>query len=82
MDEWLRGAARSVAERAGIDAQELELTSDEIKTLLDHAGVAAHESGKRTNAPLLCYLLGRASALSGIDAAQLLPRALDPPPRI
>ena len=33
---------------------------DEIGTLLHLAGDAAHESGTRTNAPLLCYLLGRA----------------------
>jgi hypothetical protein len=36
------------------------LTEAEATTLLDLARVAAHESGDRTNAPLLCYLLGRA----------------------
>jgi hypothetical protein len=29
-----------------------------MRTLLDLARVAAHDSGERTNAPLLCYLLG------------------------
>jgi hypothetical protein len=28
--------------------------------LLELARIAAHESGERTNAPLLCYLIGRA----------------------
>ena len=52
MNEWL--AAR--AEALGVDG----LTSDEISLLLSLAGDAAHESGQRTNAPLLCYLVGRA----------------------
>ena len=54
MNEWL--AAR--AEALGVD----DLTSDEIALLLDLAGHAAHDSGARTNAPLLCYLLGRAQS--------------------
>lgn len=37
-----------------------ELSEEEEKTLLDLARLAAHESGDRRNAPLLCYLLGRA----------------------
>lgn len=37
-----------------------ELSEEEEKTLLDLARIAAHESGDRRNAPLLCYLLGRA----------------------
>ena len=52
MNEWL--AAR--ADTLGVDG----LTSDEISLLLRLAGDAAHESGQRTNAPLLCYLVGRA----------------------
>jgi hypothetical protein len=36
------------------------LSDADAKTLLDLARTAAHESGDRTNAPLLCYLLGRA----------------------
>ena len=38
-----------------------ELTDEEQSTLLDLARIAAHESGDRTSAPLLCYLLGRSS---------------------
>ena len=52
MNEWLAARAKAL----GID----ELTPDEISLLLDLAGDAAHESGTRTNAPLLCYLVGRA----------------------
>ena len=32
------------------------------ETLLDLAGFAAHDSGERTNAPLLCLVLGQAVA--------------------
>jgi Domain of unknown function (DUF6457) len=52
VNEWLRTRARAL----GVD----ELTPEEISLLLNLAGDAAHESGARTNAPLLCYLLGRA----------------------
>ena len=52
MNEWL---ARQ-AEALGVDP----LTTDEQTTLLDLARIAAHDGGERTNAPLLCYLLGRA----------------------
>ena len=43
---------RALAERRG--------PASEAATLLEIARVAAHESGDRRNAPLLCYLLGRA----------------------
>ena len=46
MNEWL--ATRAAA--LGVD----ELTPDEVSLLLNIAGDAAHESGTRTNAPLLC----------------------------
>jgi hypothetical protein len=32
------------------------------RILLDLARIAAHDSGRRTNAPLLCYLVGLARA--------------------
>jgi hypothetical protein len=52
MNEWLeaRAAALGVA----------GLTPEEAAQLLDLAAHAAHEGGARTNAPLLCYLVGRA----------------------
>jgi hypothetical protein len=52
MNEWLNRQADAL----GVDP----LTDDEQKTLLDLARIAAHDGGERTNAPLLCYLLGHA----------------------
>jgi hypothetical protein len=60
MDTWLRDARDTVAAAAGVRAEELELSDDDAATLLDLARIAAHDSGERTNAPLLCYLVGRA----------------------
>jgi hypothetical protein len=62
VNEWLITRADALAEGTGIDRAALELSPEEIETLLDLAAHAAHESGARTNAPLLCYLLGRARA--------------------
>ncbi|HEY8029536.1 MAG TPA: DUF6457 domain-containing protein [Gaiellaceae bacterium] len=52
MNEWLTRQADALGVSGLSDADE--------QMLLDLARVAAHESGDRTNAPLLCYLLGRA----------------------
>jgi hypothetical protein len=52
MNEWLSRQADAL----GVPG----LSDADAKTLLDLARIAAHESGDRTNAPLLCYLLGRA----------------------
>jgi hypothetical protein len=52
VDPWLTRAV----EAAGGD---IELSAEDERTLLDLARIAAHKSGDRTNAPLLCYLLGR-----------------------
>jgi hypothetical protein len=62
MDGWLRSARDAISSASGVPAADLELTADEERTLLDLARVAAHDSGERTNAPLLCYLLGLAAA--------------------
>jgi hypothetical protein len=51
VDAWLQSARDKVA--PGV-----ELSAADTRTLLDLARVAAHDSGERTNAPLLCYLLG------------------------
>jgi hypothetical protein len=69
MDAWLRSARDAIASASGIPAVELELTASETRTLLDLARVAAHDSGERTNAPLLCYLVGLAAARgnTGLD---------------
>jgi len=52
VNEWLTRQADAL----GV----AQLTEAEAATLLEIARVAAHESGDRRNAPLLCYLIGRA----------------------
>ena len=51
VDPWLQSARDEIV--PGLD-----LSASDVRTLLDLARVAAHDSGERTNAPLLCYLLG------------------------
>jgi hypothetical protein len=67
MDTWLTEARDALAAEAGTDPGTLELTDAEADTLLDLARIAAHESGERTNAPLLCYLVGRAQGSRTLD---------------
>jgi uncharacterized protein DUF6457 len=67
MDAWLTEARAALAASAGVPASELELSDDEARTLLDLARIAAHESGERTNAPLLCYLVGRAQGQADLE---------------
>jgi Domain of unknown function (DUF6457) len=73
MDAWLSQARDVLAREAGLDPTELELSADEERTLLELARIAAHSSGERTNAPLLCYLAGVArregAALDRLAAA-------------
>jgi len=56
--EWLESARDHIAAAAGVEAAELDLTDEDIGVLLELARVAAHESGDRRNAPLVCFLLG------------------------
>lgn len=63
MDPWLQAARDKVA-------PDVELSAADMRTLLDLARVAAHDSGERTNAPLLCYLLGVAVG-RGADLGEL-----------
>jgi hypothetical protein len=60
MDAWLSQVRDAIAEAAGIPPAELEIDADTAQQLLDLARIAAHESGERTNAPLLAYLTGLA----------------------
>ena len=71
MDAWLEEARDAVAEAAGVESGELELSDADADALLDVARIAAHESGERTNAPLLCYLVGRAAGRSNRDVDSL-----------
>jgi hypothetical protein len=67
MDEWLTRARDALVAASGVPASELEVDPETERIILDLARSAAHESGARTNAPLLCYLVGRA----GGDVAEL-----------
>jgi hypothetical protein len=60
VNEWLAERADRLAAAAGVDRSLLELDTAAIEQLLDVARVAAHESGDRRNAPLICYLVGLA----------------------
>ena len=67
MDAWLTRARDALAAAAGVPAAELELSDDDVRELLELARIAAHDSGERTNAPLLCYLVGRAQGDASLD---------------
>jgi hypothetical protein len=51
-----------LAQAVGDDPSVYELAEGDVADILDLARVAAHESGERTNAPLLSYLVGLARA--------------------
>jgi hypothetical protein len=61
MDKWLTDARDAVADAAGVERASLELSPADEQAILELARIAAHDSGERTNAPLLCYLAGRAT---------------------
>jgi hypothetical protein len=67
MDAWLREARDALARAASIPPERLELDDEDTRTLLDLARIAAHDSGERTNAPLLCYLVGLARGGAELD---------------
>jgi hypothetical protein len=60
VDEWLRNALQAIGGRP-------ELSDADAQTLLELAKLAAHESGDRTNAPILCYLVGRMQGERPLD---------------
>jgi hypothetical protein len=59
MNPWLTKAAAALGD--------VELSNSDVDVLLELARVAAHESGDRRNAPLLCYLVGRAQGSRDLD---------------
>jgi hypothetical protein len=60
---WISELTRRVANATGVAADALAVSEADAETLLRLAAVAAHETGDRTNAPILCHVLGRAVAL-------------------
>jgi hypothetical protein len=67
MDAWLTEARDRLAAAGEVAPGELELSEDDARELLDLARIAAHDSGERTNAPLLCYLVGRAQGTADLE---------------
>jgi Domain of unknown function (DUF6457) len=63
--------ARTLESAAGLEPGALDLNDAEVDDLLDLARIAAHDSGARTNAPLLCYLVGVAAAAGGKSVDEL-----------
>jgi len=60
---WISEMSSRLAAATGLDAGALGVSETDADTLLRLAAVAAHETGDRTNAPILCHVLGRAVAL-------------------
>jgi hypothetical protein len=72
MDGWLEEARGKLAEAVGEDPSSYDLTWAQMDELLELARIAAHESGERTNAPLVCYLVGLAHGRHGGDLGGLV----------
>jgi hypothetical protein len=72
VDEWLREARGRLAEEAGQTPESLDLSQAEIDELLELARIAAHDSGERINAPLLCYLVGLARGRGSAELSGLV----------
>jgi hypothetical protein len=65
MDGWLEEARAKLAAAVGDEPAQYDLSRAHMDELLELARVAAHSSGERTNAPLLCYLVGLAHGRHG-----------------
>jgi hypothetical protein len=72
MDGWLEEARAKLADKVGDEPSSYDLTRADVEELLELARIAAHESGERTNAPLLCYLVGLAHGRHGGDLGELV----------
>jgi hypothetical protein len=72
VQEWLASAQERIAGASGLEAAELALSEQDRKHLLELARLAAHSSGDRTNAPLVCFLAGVALGRNPeLDLAEL-----------
>jgi Domain of unknown function (DUF6457) len=67
VDQWLRQARNELVQASGVPPERLEFGDEDVATLLELARLAAHDSGERTNAPLICYLVGRAQNGASLD---------------
>jgi hypothetical protein len=55
------------------------LTQADTDEVLELARIAAHESGERINAPLLCYLVGVAHGKTGAELSALVDATVGKP---
>jgi hypothetical protein len=78
LDPWLQGVRDALARKSEIAPSDLELDAQAVHTLLDVARIAAHDSGERSNAPLLCYLIGRAQGHTDLETLAEIVRAAEP----
>jgi hypothetical protein len=76
MDAWLRDARDRLAAEVGADRAEYDLSQGEVDELLELARIAAHASGERLNAPLVCYLVGLARGRQGGELGDLVDAAV------
>ena len=58
MNEWLSERADALAAATGVERTAFDLSDEDAERLLELAGYAAHSTDLRTNAPILCYLVG------------------------
>ena len=74
---WISELTSRLADATGLDAAALAVSDADADTLLRLAALAAHETGERTNAPILCHVLGRAVALGATldDLARVIEAA-------
>jgi hypothetical protein len=75
MHPWLTVASADLADAIEADAASLQLDEATVAALLDLARIAAHDSGDRTNAPLLAFLVGVAYGRSGRELPTLIAAA-------
>ena len=69
MDGWLAEQGEELARAMDVPPERLRLSEADVDTLLDLARDAARDSGDRRNAPLLCYLVGRAQGENSLSDA-------------
>jgi uncharacterized protein DUF6457 len=60
MNDWFESARKRLAAAVDGTPSDYELSPADVERLLELARLAAHESGERTNAPLVAYLVGLA----------------------
>jgi uncharacterized protein DUF6457 len=80
MGSWVEDYGAALQSRLGRSDFDFGLGSAESDALLGLAGIVAHKTGERTNAPLTTFLAGRfaeARAAEGVPAAQAVAEAAE-----